>query len=249
MTPNDNPPEAWDEFQWELALRDGDEYAARYFRLLQRFCDLPDSEELITEQLEKEIRQKFPDCDFHCETCPHRWECQYANVQDWDAGGFDEEDIENDADGDGEEEDRRRIEPGDPLYYETTPVFITLRQTAMGWCNVYAAVLPQEARSVGLKILCHIGRALAYVSYSVGDGLYEQPGASIAFGKRALGQINAAIGRLLEMTRERPRLEPLTAAVRRQLFASREAVIELLDACRQHRDGDSDAKKTDDGPN
>jgi len=240
MIPNDNPPETWDEFQWELALRDGDEYAAKYFRLLQRFCDLPDSDELITEQLEKDIRQKYPDCDFHCETCPHRWECKFVVVQDWDPGVFEEEDMEDAGDSENEEDDRRRIEPGDPLYYETTPVFITLRQTAMGWCNVYAAVLPQEARSIGLKILCHIGRALAYVSYSIGDGLYEQPGASTAFAKRALAQMNAALGRLMEMTRKRPRLEPLIAAVRRQLFASREAVLELLDECRRRQDGADD---------
>ncbi len=192
-------PEDWNEFEWEQALRDSDEYAARYFRLLQRFCDLPNSDALIAAHLEHNAESRFPDCDFNCESCPHRWECEFAAVQDWDPGFEEAEDFENEAEEEDENQDSKAgggagIEPGDPLFYETTGVFNTLRQASIGWCNVYAAVLPQDARKDGLKILYHLGRALAYVAYSVGEGLYEQPAESAAFAKRALDQLNQAIG-------------------------------------------------------
>jgi len=229
-------PEQWNEFEWEQALRDSDEYAARYFKLLRRFCDLPGSDTLIAAHLENPSDGRFPDCNFNCESCPHRWECEFAAVQDWDPGFDDLGDYEaEDANGDAGEndEDAADIQPGDPLFYEITPVFINLRQVSIGWCNVYAAVLPQESRVAGLKVLFHLGRALAYVAYSVGDGLYEHPAESTAFAKRSLDQINQAVGRIQALQKEKPRLRKLLDAVLSQLLEVRGAAWDLLLFCRE----------------
>ncbi len=234
MHKNRKDPEDWDEFDWERALRDSDEYAARYFKLLQRFCDLPGSDALIADRLERDFAERFPDCDLNCESCSRRWECEFAAVQDWDPGGTDGiEEMDEAEEGESEDGAGGPPKPGDPLYYESQAAFVVLRQSAIGWCNVYAAVLPQEMRPAGLRALFHFGRALAYLADSVGDGLFEQPAGSIAFAKRCLGQINSALGIIEQMQQEKPRLRNILRVVHSHLLKVREAVWDHLRACRE----------------
>ena len=41
--PNWDQSDHWDEFEWEKALKHSDHLAGRYFRMLERFGDLPDA--------------------------------------------------------------------------------------------------------------------------------------------------------------------------------------------------------------
>jgi hypothetical protein len=221
----------WDEFDWERSLRDSDRYAARYFELLTRFCDLPGADELIADRMGPDFEENLPDCSYDCDTCEDRWDCEFAQPQEWltqKPGGTGADEEEED-DGD----DDRPIERGDDLFYETHPAFHVLRQTALGWCNIYAAVLPPEARKPGLRILFEIGRALANLSYSIGNGLYEQPSASIAFAKRSLAHLNAALGEIARLTQDRQRLAKLLRAIRGHLLKARQAVVDHLQECRE----------------
>ena len=228
------PSSDWTEFDWELALREGDEFATRYFRLLERFCDLPGANELIARHMGAEFDAAQPDCDVSCDDCSRRWDCELASPLDWtpsegEGGGA----ARHDDDG-GDKEDGA-AEPGDSLFYETDPVFVLLRQAAIGWCNIYAAILPAEARVQGLTVLFHIGRSLANLSYSIDDGLYEQPAASIAFAKRSLAQINKAIGAISQLIQDNPRLEKILSTLRSHLMRANEALIDHLQRCRRER--------------
>jgi hypothetical protein len=227
--------ESWDEFRWEQALRESDDYAAKYFKLLRRFCDLPGANELIADHMGPDFQDKIPDCELDCDGCPSRWECDFAVPAEWIMHDEDDEDDSDDEDDglpDGGEPNQPP-EPGDSLFYETDPLFVALRQTALGWCNIYSVVLPTDARKRGINILFDIGRALANIGYSIGDGLYEQPAASVAFAKRSLAHLNRAFGRLNSLTEEKPSLRPLLETIRKHLLRSRTSVIDHLRLCRQ----------------
>lgn len=223
----------WDEFEWEKALRESDAYATRYFELLGRFCDLPGGNELIADHMGRDFEDRFPDCDYDCESCESRFECDSPAAQEWTPGetGTTVDDDEEDDDSFDEDDDG-----DDELFYETHPAFNMLKQTAMGWCNVYSAILPTDARRVGLVILFHIGRALANLAYSIGDGQQEQPASSIAFAKRSLAQLNHALGLLARLTSERPRLKGLLGVIRDHLLKSRQAILDHVDTCRKKLD-------------
>ena len=236
QTPNGrtmNEQAEWDEFEWEKALRESDAYAARYFELLERFCDLPGGNELIADRMGRDFEDRFPECDYDCESCESRFECDCPAAQEWTPG---ETDTSVDDRSDRYDDDDGLDDDDDPLFYETHPAFNMLKQTAMGWCNVYSAILPTDARRAGLVILFHIGRALANLAYSIGDGQFEQPASSIAFGKRSLAQLNEAVGLLSRLTGERPRLKGLLGVIREHLLKSRQVVLDHLDACRKRLD-------------
>jgi hypothetical protein len=221
---------AWDEFRWEQVLKEGDEGAAKYFRLLNRFADLPAAEELISERMGPDFDDEMPDCDFDCEECANRWNCEYCQPLDWETLRDDEEDEEEDDD---DTEDASPPEPGDALFFETRPAFRSLRQVGLGWCNVYAVILPAESRANGLKVLYYLGRALAYLSCSIGDGLYEYPARSVAFAKRALASINLALGVMEELVDDKPQLDKLLQAMRKHLLVARQASVDHLHKCRK----------------
>ncbi len=221
----------WDEYDWEEALREGDQFASRYFRLLQRFCDLPGSNELIAKHLAPEFELGLKDCDFDCESCSHQWECEFAASLDW--GSAEAEEPPEDDEGDGPDVPPGMDQPGDSLFFESDSTFVMLRQAALGWCNIYAVILPSDSRVTGLRILFNIGRSLANLAYSIDDGLYEQPAASIAFAKRALSHLNEAIGLINTMIDERPRLESLLGTIRTHLIKASDGVVDHLHRCRE----------------
>lgn len=232
------PNEDWSEFDWERALRESDEFAARYFRLLKRFCDFPGANELITTHMGPEFKDEMPECDFECQECPQRWDCEFAAAIDWAVA---EEEMP--AEGEPvnlpgfEEEEEEGMEEGDPAMYEADPAFVVLRQAAIGWCNIYAAILSPDARPQGLGILYHIGRSLANLAYSINDGMFEQSDASIAFAKRSLGHLNKAVGLLNELINEKNRSKKILSTIRSHLIRAHDALIDHLHRCRSGATG------------
>jgi hypothetical protein len=244
--------EDWNEFDWEQSLRESDAYASRYFTLLKRFCDLPGGNELIAQHMGPEFKDLLPDCDYDCESCEHRWDCDFASAPEWscddcqDCPDWDEcqgswaqgEDADGEfADGERQEDGQPADEDAQALFYETHPTFRTLRQAAIGWCNIYAAILPPESRPLGLKILFYMGRALANLAYSIDDGSYAKPQASIAFAKRSLAQLNYAIGQLNQLMSERVRLRRVLETIRTHLLQGREGLLDHLQRCRSQDAG------------
>ncbi len=243
--PDKSNPDAWDEFDWERSLRESDDYARRYFQLLERFNDLPGVNELISAYLGYDGGEEG-DCDFDCDQCEDRWSCEWSMADEWDLS-FDRDEEEEEAeadflradefdkdlDGDLEEGGDNLFELGDSFFYERDDRFKDLRRVALGWCNVYAAVLPRQSRAAGLKILFHLGRGLGNLSYSIGEDGYEYSAASAAYAKRSLGHLNRALGLLRQMAKEHPRLAPLMGAMSRHILEARGGVFDHLRKCRE----------------
>lgn len=207
------PDDTWNEFDWERALRESDEQARKYFLLLQRFCDLPGGEELIARQMGAGFEQAFLDFDFEA---------------DWDFDGLNEE-LEG---GTGDDANSNGNDDDDVLFYERDPVFSSLRQAAVGWCNVYAAILPEEARRDGLNVLYYIGRALANLSFGVDDGTYEHPAGSTAFAKRSLACLNRAIATIDRINQENPRYQDLLRTIRNHLVGCTDGLTDHIQRAR-----------------
>jgi hypothetical protein len=220
--PNDN----WTEYDWEEALRDSDAMAERYFRLLKRFSDLPSGDELIARHMGPEFDPAMLDMDAAIDDSLADWPGDDSSGQ-WSHGGPDADDAEA---GDAASQEQT-------LYYETDPVFVALRQNSVGWCNVYAAILPREARPRGLKILYYLGRSLANLAYSIDDGTYEQPAASVAFAKRSLASLNQALSELELLIHENRRLFPLLRTMRRHLIECVDRLVDHLNRCRNRQKG------------
>jgi len=224
------PSDEWNEFDWEQALRESDEFAVRYFDLLRRFCDLPGADELIARHLGPEFESGFAEDDFDYASFPQSLDDAFGLGHEWsvgDAAEFDEFEDE-----DGARLDASAAEVGDALFYEADPAFVNLRQAAIGWCNIYAAILPPEVRVPGLNVLFYVARSLANLAYSIDDGRYDQPAASIAFAKRSLAQLNHAIGLINQLMAEKPRLRRLLKTLRSHLIRSSDALVDHLQRCR-----------------
>ena len=178
---------SWEENEWEEALKFSDDLASSYFRMLERFSDLPYAEELIATKLGDQNLIQYE--DFFLE---NEWD--FESRED----DFDEELIDS-IDFSG------KPEPGDSLFFESSPVYQKARQISLGWCNVIASVLRPDDRFWGIKVLFHMGRLLSYLSLSIADGTFEHINGNISFAKRALSQINSIIGELDKLEKESSR--------------------------------------------
>ena len=194
--------EKWTEYDWEMAMRQSDEFASKYFALLERFGELPGSEDLILQQLDSKTPPPLmEDDDFYIELGPDDIEeIEHGDEESFD-GGF---------------------------YYENTPVYMLLRQVSIGWCNIYATFLLPDHRKHGVNILFHLGRALAHLIGSLGDGQYENPHANIASCKRSLDQINQSIGLVEQLTKLRPAYNNVTEAINKHLREVQSKVVDQL---------------------
>ncbi|MFO7821811.1 MAG: hypothetical protein R6V56_07160 [Lentisphaeria bacterium] len=221
------------EFEWEQVLEESDAYAARYFQLLQRFSDLPEADALIKKYLAEEFQSDLQETDFDSEDYRNQWD----GALHVDGEGDAPFDIENSLDAmfdEAGEDDGPQ--PGDALFYEIHPAFQLLQHCALGWCNIYSAVLSPEDRKSGLRTLSYLGRALAYVVSGIGDGLFESPAANAAFSKRALSQLNLALGEMHKLEHDKPQYEKLLTAMREHVLKARSTVFDHLEHCRGRAD-------------
>jgi hypothetical protein len=206
--------DSWTEFEWEKALKYSDGMAARYFRMLDRFGDLPDAEELISARLGDQ--QLF--------------EVEEPLFEDWPEDEL-EEDVDFDEVDDFALDDQ--VVPGDSWYFETCPVYKRARLTALGWCNILASVLEPQDRFWGMQVLFSLGRLLSYLALSIGDGRYERASGSIAFGKRAANEINEALGKIDSLTPPNEKYSSMFKLIRTLLLENHDQVVTHLEHCRQ----------------
>ena len=186
---------------------------------------------MIADQLGPDLDDNSSACSLNCEECEHRWNCEFACSLEWSPEEFD---FTHDGEG-------QVFGSDDEIEFGSVPqadqAFVNLRQAAIGWCNIYAVILPRAQRAYGLQILFYIGRSLANLGYSIDDGIYENPQASIAFSKRSLTQLNRAIGELNRMIDERPRLSKILKTIRQHLLKANEGVQDHLQNCRESQSG------------
>lgn len=204
--PEDYTPEwsnnrNWTEYDWEMAMRQSDEFASKYFDLLQKYGELPGSDDIILQKLDGKAPVLMDDGDYYVEFDPE----EMAEIDD-----------------DSEED----FSLG--LYYENHASFMLLRQVSIGWCNIYATFLLPEHRKHGVTILFHLGRALAHLIGSLGDGNYEVPASHLASAKRALDQVNKAIGLVDQLTKLRPAYKKVTTAINKHLTEIQGKIVDLV---------------------
>ena len=200
-TPEWSENKNWTEYDWEMAMRQSDRFASKYFQLLDRYGDLPGSDDIILKQMGGITSPLMEENDFYIE--------------------FDLDDLQEIDDDDGE-----TFEGG--FYYENTPVYMLLRQVAIGWCNIYATFLMPEHRKYGVNILFHLGRAMAHIAGSLGDGQYENVASNIASGKRAADQVNKAIGLVEQLNQYRPAYKKVTEAINKHLREIHSKIVDHL---------------------
>lgn len=218
--------EHWSEFEWEQALKYSDDLASRYFRMLDRFGDLPDAEELISARLGDQ--QMF--------------ELDEPFFDEW---------LDEDEDGPGEEDEEfmldDRVMPGDSWYFESSPVYKRARLTALGWCNILASVLSEKDRFWGMKILLSLGRLLSYLALSVSDGRYDRVAGSIAFAKRALNEVNTAYGEIDSYENPDERYKQMFELIKKLLLENHDQIVEHLQQCRERLDASKDVDDDEGG--
>ncbi len=218
--PNWEQSDNWEEFEWEEALKYSDHLASRYFRLLERFDDLPDADEVIASNLGD----------------PGLFQSLDINESDyWMDDETDFDDLCNEADEIESLEFVEQLRQGDTYYFETSPVFLRARQISLGWCNILASVLKPDDRFWGLKVLFYLGRLLSYLSLSIGDGTYDQLNGSIIFAKRALQIINLIIGELDLKSVEHNRYIPIFNMVKKHLLEDHDILVDYLIECKNRK--------------
>ena len=213
--------DSWDEFEWEKAFKHSEHKSSKYFRLLSRFGDMPNAEEMISNQI-GDLMPLYED-----------FASDLMLEDDWRTDFDPELGMGND--------DEVRQDEG--LYYESYPVFQRARQIAMGWSNILSSVLLEEDRFWGLKVLFHMGRVLSYVSMAINDGGFDNPDRSIAFCKRSLHEVNFILGELNNMQSKSPQYKNMFESISNYLLEEHDQLIELLTSCRKRK---SDDESTDD---
>jgi hypothetical protein len=206
--------DSWDEFEWEQALKYSDHVAARYFRMLGRFGDLPEGEDFIVAKLGDQNFFDFEDADFFVD------------------GAWDEDDMLGEAEEGDEPENADEpddlLAPGDSLFFETSPVYQRARQISLGWCNIVASVLGDEDRYWGVEMLFHFGRILSFLAISVGDGTFDCVPRSVAFTKRALYQVNVLLGEIDSKGQECPKYAAMFDLIRDHLMETHDMLVTYL---------------------
>ena len=207
----------WREYEWEQALKYSDHIASRYFRMLDRFGDLPGAEELIARRLGGE------------------YNLFYFEETDDDDNWFEE--LESIEDIEREEEFIRNenLEPGDSLYFESCPAYQRAKQLTLCWCNILASILCSEDRLWGLKVLFLLGKLLSYISLGIDDGTFEHVNGNIVFVKRGLHQINLILLKIEAKSVECSRYMSIFRTISKHLLDIRDLLVTYLLDCRKRQ--------------
>jgi hypothetical protein len=214
-TPDWSNSDSWDEFEWEEALKHRDDLAAHYFRMLERFGDLPDADQIITAKLGHQSLLDFEQELFGTEDL---WQ---------DDDEFDDDD-ELEEDGMAADQEGLPLPPGDSLYYETMPVYRKVEKITRGWCNIQATVLRGDSRMWGLQVMFRLSRIMSYLAISIGDGTCAQQPASITLAKRAAYESNLILGELQRKSAESDKYKRMLLPIIDLLMEAHEMMVDYL---------------------
>ena len=202
----------WNEYEWELVMRRSDDFAAEYFSMLKRYSDLPGADELIMDKMEHQSPVPF-DEDLY------EYEINETNDENFD--------------------DLPPLESLGEInhsftFFESAPSYSMLRQVSLGWCNIYATFLEKQHRMEGMHVLFYLGRALAHLGGSLGAaGDEEHQASSIASCKRALDQVNKALGKIEQIGEYKPIYKNVTDVLRQHLREIQDKMIDHLMSVRE----------------
>ena len=88
-TPDWSENKNWTEYDWEMAMRQSDRFASKYFKLLDQYGELPGSDEIILKKMGGITSPLMEENDYYIEfDLDDLQEIEYARVIHMDADGF-----------------------------------------------------------------------------------------------------------------------------------------------------------------
>jgi len=212
----------WDEYKWELFMREQDEKAVKYFDKFSKSKDLPNCEELIARELswdygdEEDIEEEVcPHGDIRCEDCPDKAECEEY------VGGDNPELIEKIED--ETFADFRR----DPIWKEAYDLAIRLQHLAKTKMDL------SSGRGPLFELLLNSRMVPAKIAGAFGIGFHvDAIGGNIANHKRALSNTINCLGALTVLEKSSVLPQRFCTKYRRGLFDMRECLMRRIDELR-----------------
>lgn len=203
------PEKVWDEYDWERFLQQQDRKTEKYMELLERYIDDPNRDQIIAREM--------------------GWTHLLSeDGEKWVEAVDDMFDEEMDEDVNGEVEDEDDDEEGfevHPLYQASFALTVWIDQLFDE-----RAELPNHPAAVKLSTQAAI--ASAKLAAALSDDDVDEIGMTIAYLKRALKAISAAMDAAVQLRKEAVLDPERCGTLNQRIFQIRDAIIELMGAYR-----------------
>ena len=212
----------WDEFKWEIFMREQDQRTVKYLERFAKVKDLPNCEELIARELswdydeDEEEGEEF-ECPFDgmdCENCSEKEQCE----------GYLEDD---DEDGDGAEYDAPADFRRDPVWKQAYDLAIRLQYLSSSKLD------SSGGRGPLFELLLNSRMIPAKIAGAFGIGFHvDALGGNIANHKRALLSALNCVNALAVLDDSGIIPTRLSTRFRKSLFDIREHLMKRIDELR-----------------
>ncbi len=160
-------------------LQLNDQFAARYFSLLDRFGDLPACDELIMTQLKKEFPAEFLES-----LTDYQDKIELELPEDFEGGNLRDSQINEAIDSGGELPPEMELMKQLDLRGRKIAAFIY--QSALDWCNILAILIPPENILLGTRIQFFLSRTLGNLNACMESLISHELATAAAYCKRVL---------------------------------------------------------------
>jgi len=203
------PEKIWDEYDWERFLQQQDRKTEKYMELLERYIDDPNRDQIIAREmgwthLLSEDGEKW--------------------VEEVD--GMFEEEMEDDIDAELEEdEDDEEGFEVHPLYQASFALTVWIDQ-------LFDERTELSNHPAAVKLSTQTAIASAKLAAALSDDDVDEIGMTIAYLKRALKAISAAMDAAVQLRKEAVLDAERCGTLNQRIFQIRDAIIELMGAYR-----------------
>jgi hypothetical protein len=203
------PEKIWDEYDWERFLQQQDRKTEKYMELLERYIDDPNRDQIIAREmgwthLLSEDGEKWVEA-----------------VDDMFEEGM-EDDI--DAELEEEEDDEEGFEVH-PLYQASFALTVWIDQ-------LFDERAELSNHPAAVKLSTQTAIASAKLAAALSDDDVDEIGMTIAYLKRALKAISAAMDAAVQLRKEAVLDAERCGTLNQRIFQIRDAIIELMGAYR-----------------
>jgi hypothetical protein len=203
------PEKIWDEYDWERFLQQQDRKTEKYMELLERYIDDPNRDQIIAREmgwthLLSEDGEKWVEA-----------------VDD-----MFEEGMEDDIDAELEEED------DDEEGFEVHPLYQASFALTVWIDQLFDERAELSNHPAAVKLSTQTAIASAKLAAALSDDDVDEIGMTIAYLKRALKAISAAMDAAVQLRKEAVLDAERCGTLNQRIFQIRDAIIELMGAYR-----------------
>ncbi|XHR26995.1 MAG: hypothetical protein ACFUZC_13695 [Chthoniobacteraceae bacterium] len=205
----------WDEYDWERFLQQQDRKTERYMELLEQYIDDPDRDQIIAREM----------------GWPTPVETGEFDMEEVAFGPSDFQDGEDDEDEDDEDEDS-----GDaaiPESFELHPLYQASFALTVWIDQIFDELGEVQNHPASVKLATNAAVASAKLAAALSDDDVEEIGMTIAYLKRALKAITAALDASPAFSDEAGLSSHRRRQLHARLFQVRDGIIELMGDYRQ----------------